>query len=233
MHKVLLTNGLEHLFVEKGGFLNRADIKLLIAPTTDDLLRIHREEQVHLIVAELDTPGTKLEAVFSAIRKDKLLKYVSTIVICKDVSADRKRREQCGANAVFSTPVDIPRLSVTARQLLDVAPRMFYRSALEVEVTGRFSDRQVPFWTENISANGMMIRSEVRLAKGEGLSFSFSLPGGKTVSGHGEIVWSRQVQDSSAYHCGVKFTTIDPAARAMIAEFVNQHTQPVHPSRIG
>jgi c-di-GMP-binding flagellar brake protein YcgR len=108
-------------------------------------------------------------------------------------------------------------LSIKMQQFLNTAPRTLYRAALAVAIEGKFKNRPVPFWTENISANGMLIKTEEPLAKEAGIFFSFFLPDGTHVSGYGEIV--RVVQSETepgTFLYGVKFTNIDPRAKAAI-----------------
>jgi hypothetical protein len=79
----------------------------------------------------------------------------------------------------------------------------------------------MPFWTENISANGMLIKTEEPLSKDAGIFFSFFLPDGTHVSGYGEI--SRIVQLKTApvtFLYGIKFTNIDPSVRSAIEAVV-------------
>jgi len=225
MHKVLLAKDLEHLFMTKGGFLNRADIRVLSATTNNDILSFHSAEEADLIITSLDLPGIKVEELFAIIRKNAKLREVSVIIICKDTLDHRERCKNCGANAVFTVPVDIVQLSAKVRQFLNVAPRMFYRAALAVAIQGKFRDRPRPFWTVNISASGMLIRSEEALAKGDALFFSFYLPDGTHISGYGEIVWTNHLETGIAAHLyGIRFTNIDPSMHTAIAELISRQT---------
>jgi DNA-binding response OmpR family regulator len=217
MKKVILAKDLEGPFLGKDSFLNRADIKVFTAATNDDVLRISRKEEINLIVTQLDMPGIKSEDLFSIIRKSVELQKVSIIIICQDTLAQRERCKRSKANAVFTIPVDMDLLSIKMQQFLNTAPRTLYRAALAVAIEGKFKNRPVPFWTENISANGMLIKTEEPLAKEAGIFFSFFLPDGTHVSGYGEIV--RVVQSETepgTFLYGVKFTNIDPRAKAAI-----------------
>ena len=209
MKKILLADGLRDLFTEKGSFLDRADITLFTAATNDAALMIHERERVDLIVTKLDLPGTTIEDFFSALRNDEELRKVSTIIVCNDTLAQRERCKRCRANAVFTMPVDTAMLALKVQQFLNVMPRKLYRAPLAIGIQGRFKDRPLPFWTENISAGGMLIRTEEPLAKGDGVFFSFFLPDGTHISGYGEIARVDQPAAGS-YHYGIKFTNVSP-----------------------
>jgi len=217
MKKILLAIDLKDLFLEKGSFFDRADIKVFTAATNDDVLKIYNKEEIDLIVTQLDMPGIKSEELFSIIRQSKELQKVSVIIVCQDTLAHRERCKQCRANAVITMPVDIDMLYFKAQQFLNVAPRTLYRTALAVAIEGKFKNRPLPFWTENISANGMLIRTEEPLAKEAGIFFSFFLPDGTHVSGYGEIARVVQLETApDTFLYGIKFTNIEPSVRSAI-----------------
>jgi hypothetical protein len=221
MKKVLLADGLKSLFTEKGSFLDRADIEIFTAATNDEALTIHGREHVDLIATQLDLPGLRIEDLFSAIRNDKELRKVSTIIICRDTLVHRERCKKCRANAVFTMPVDAALLTVKAQQFLHVAPRKVYRAPLAVGIQGSFKNRPLPFWTENISSRGMLIRTEEPLSKGDGIFFSYFLPDGTHVSGYGEIARVDQLT-TGAFLYGIKFTDVAPADSSAIEAVVKK-----------
>jgi CheY-like chemotaxis protein len=211
MKKVLLTEDLKNLMSKKSSFLDRADIKVFAASTNGELLKTHREIRADLIVSELDLPGVKSEKIFGLIRQNTELRAVSVIIVCADTLANRERCKRCGANEVFPLPVDTPELHLKMQQLLNIAPRMFYRVGLAVAIQGKFKDRPLPFWTENISASGILIRAQEPLSRGEGIFFSFFLPEGTHVSGYGEIARVGRTADArGAFLYGIKFTNVAP-----------------------
>ncbi len=208
----------------KNSFHGRADIQVFAAATNDEVLEIHRMEKVDLIVTQLEQPGRLTsEELFYTIRNNSDLRNVSTILVCKDTLAHRERCKRCGANTVFTMPVDTALLDLKIQQFLNVAPRRSYRAILAVAIEGKFRNRPQPFWTENISTSGMLIRTSEPLAKGAGTFFSFFLPNGTHVSGYGEIM--RVVQPESepdSFLYGIKFTDIEPGTRTEIEAVVNR-----------
>ena len=223
MKKVLLTNDIKKLFIDQSNFLDRSDIAVFTASTNAEVLKVHRKENVDLIVSQLETPGINSEKVFETIRENEELRKVSVIIICKDTLAHRERCKLINANAVFTFPVDLALLFIKMQQLLNIAPRMYYRPALAVAIQGKFKDRPVPFWTENISASGMLIKSKEPLSKGDGIFFSFFLPDGTHVSGYGEITRvKRPGPEQDTYLDGIKFTNIDPSIQAAIETVIKK-----------
>jgi len=221
MKKIIIARELKRLCLEKSRFLERADIRVFTADTTDDVLQISLKEKIDLIVTQLDMPGMKSEELFGIIRKSRELREVSIIIVCQDTLAHRERCRQCKANAVMTLPLDGELLSLKVQQFLSVAPRMMYRAALAVAIEGKFKNRPLPFWTENLSSNGMLIRAQEPLSAGDGIFFSFFLPDGTHVSGYGVIVRAVRLQDQPEnFQFGVTFTSIDSETKAAIEQAV-------------
>jgi CheY-like chemotaxis protein len=223
MRKILLADDLQRLYLEKNSFRHRADIKVFAAATNDDILSIHQKEKIDVIVTQLDLPGLASEELFSIIRTSEDLRDVSTIIVCRDTLAHRERCKQCNANAVFTMPVDSALLHFKIQQFLNVAPRKSYRAVLAVAIEGRFKNRPQPFWTENISTSGMLIKTREPLSKGAGTFFSFFLPNGTHISGYGEI--TRIVQshtDPYMFQYGIKFTDIEPDVKKALESAVKK-----------
>jgi response regulator RpfG family c-di-GMP phosphodiesterase len=227
MKRVLIANDIRDLFTGNNSFLDREDIAVFVAATNDDILKIHREERVDVIITQLDMPGIKTEDLFNIIRGSKEVRSVSTIILCKDTLAHRERCKQCTPNVVFTIPVDTALLHMKVQELLNVAPRKFYRAALAVGIQGKFKNQPLQFRTENISASGMLIKAEEPLAKGDGIFFSFFLPDGTHVSGYGEI--ARAVQLSTilnTFFYGIKFTNLDEDTKSAIETTVKKSIRP-------
>jgi CheY-like chemotaxis protein len=226
MKKVLLTRDVQSLLGGQKTFLDRSDIKVLTVATNAEILKVHREEEVDLIVAQLDTPGIESEKVFSLIREHEELQEVSTIILCNDTPENRKRCKECRVNAVFTIPVDAPALLARMQILLQIAPRMKYRTALAVAIQGKFKERPLPFWTENISASGMLIKAQEPLSQGDGIFFSFYLPDGTHVSGYGEITRiSKPGIEEGSFLDGIRFTRIDPEVQSAIDAVVKSESK--------
>jgi len=217
MKRVILASDLKDLLKGNNSLLDREDVTVFFASTNDEILKIHREEKADLIITQLDMPGFKTEDLFNIIRGSREVRGVATILVCKDTLAHRERSKVCNANVVFTVPVNIAVLHPKVQELLNIAPRKFYRAALAVGIQGRFKNAPSQFRTENISTSGMLMKAEEPLAKGDGIFFSFFLPDGTHVSGYGEI--ARTVQLSTilnAFFYGVKFTSLDEETRAAI-----------------
>ena len=225
MKKAIIALDLMNLYRTKESLLDRTDINVLSAASNDAFLRIHGKEKVDLIVTRLDMPGTiKTEQLFKQIREKQELRNVSIIIICEDTAAQRERSNNCGANAVFTIPVDIDLLHAKSLQFLNVAPRQPYREMFQIfDIEGKFGGRALFGHGENISASGMLMKTEDIFAKGDRIHCTFFLPGGMRVRVRGEVV--RDIRPPLATHScryGIHFTDIDPQSRSAIETYVQR-----------
>lgn len=113
--------GKNALLEQNESFVKRTDLKVFVAATNDEALKIHRVERVNLIITQLDMPGMDSDWFCSRIRDDKDLRAVSMIMVCADTPKAVNRSVQCRANAVLLHPVHPFVLMVKAQQLLDIA----------------------------------------------------------------------------------------------------------------
>jgi DNA-binding response OmpR family regulator len=224
MKKILVTNNVMTIIEKEKGFFNREGIKLLSAATTDNVLSIHRTERVDIIIAELHTPGMKIEELCSAIRSDK--EFVSMIILCPDNAADIEKSARCKANAVLTLPVDTAQLLEKVRQLLEISWRESYRVLVSVSVSGTSKDKSFFCRSENISITGMLIETEKVFEKGDQLSCSFFLPDSAQIKTTGEIVRvMKQVAGSKTCQYGIRFSALPAEAKSAIEVFVERKSQ--------
>ena len=217
MKKVVIAKDLKRMFPEKDSFLDRANVSVIPAFMNDDILRICSTENVDLVVTQLDMPGIKCEDLFDSIRTDPKMQKVSIILICQNTLAQRERSRNCKVNAVLTMPVDAQLLQSKMQQFLNIAPRMVYRATLAVAIEGKFRGQPRPFWTENISESGLLIKAEEPLSRGDGVYLSFFLHDGTHVSGYGEIMRvDRLSEEARMYLYGIRFTNIDEESRTAI-----------------
>ena len=105
MKKILISDEVMMIIANEKSFLGRNDIELFMAPTSDDMLDIHRAERADIIISTLHTSGMMCEDLCSAIRADEALRKVSIILICSNNAVDIERSSQCKANVSMTLPV--------------------------------------------------------------------------------------------------------------------------------
>ena len=220
MKKILIARALHTLFDRGKTFLNRADVKVFDADTSEEALAIHRAEQVNLIITRLEQPGMACEQFCSLIREEEGLRAVSIILVCENNSAAIERSAQCRVNEVLLQPVHPLVLMVKAQQLIDIGTRETLRVVLSADINGRSGDEQIFCRSRNISATGILIVTDRRLAEGTRLSCQFHLPNAKKIQVTGKVVRVQQAPGDEEYQYGLLFTEITPETRQQLIDFV-------------
>ena len=223
MQKILLSKDLIPILMGGDTLLSRADIAVFHASTSDDILKIHIEETVNLIVTTLDLPGGHSETVFDIIWQSQHLKKVLVIMICEDKVAHQVRCKQCGAHAILTLPVDPDVLQEQVRQFLNIARRQSYRVLLNVSCEGKFNGQPFLCHTENISSTGALIRTEQDLSPGNHISCSYYLPDGTKVNTPGEVVRVLKQTGSHETLYGIRYTKIPAESKAKIDAYVRKN----------
>lgn len=226
MKKILIAHDLKPQITSAMNFLHRADLALFTATTNEELLKLHIEEHMDLIITRPDLPGMACETVFNIFRRSATLRRVSIFLICEHTSQQRERGKLSGANAVMDRPVDLAALAKKVQDLLTVAPRRSYRVVLSMAVDGKTNGRPFLCSTENVSANGMLIRSTERLVVGTHISCSFFLPDGTRISAAGEV--ARVVPadlPTDQHRYGVRFLSLAAQMESALSAFVEKETR--------
>lgn len=223
MQKILISNDLMAEIRHGDDLHNRADLKIFTAATTDEILKVHIEETVNLIMLKLDLPGTSCEDIFDIIWHSQVLKKVHVVMICEDHSSQRARCKRCGAHVAITMPVDSGLLEKMVQQFLNIARRKSYRVTLSVSVEGNFKNRPFLCHTENISATGALISSKMDLVLGDNISCSFYLPDMTKVDAKCVVVRVMKQAGDEVKLYGIKHTKISTDGKARIDAYIEKN----------
>ncbi len=226
MQKVLIAQDIESLLMQEESPLHREGVAVFTAATNDDILKIHIEEVVNLIVTKPNLPGTSIENIFDIIWQSEHLRAVDLVMVCEDNTFQKKRCKKCGAEAILTAPPDPALLQETVRKILDITRRKAYRVVLNVTVEGKFKNRPFSCHTENISSAGMLIGTDINLALGDRISCSYFLPDETKVVAHGEVVRITKAGDESKETLyGIRYTTMGADVKERIEKFVKKEQE--------
>jgi DNA-binding response OmpR family regulator len=223
MKKILMFQDLCSSVHTEKDFLNRTDLKLLTAISAEDIMKIHRLEQVDLIVMQLDMDGTSAENLCAALRKDEGLKHVSILIICTDTKSDLDRVQKCKANSYVTKPIRHEHLIEKISQLLSIPDRQAYRVLLKVRVNGKTNTDPFFCSSYNISSTGMLIETEKELVKTDVISCSFFLPNSEQIITDAEIVRTLHTRDAT-FQYGIRFINLSQRHRTEIDKFVRRRS---------
>ena len=167
-----------------------------------DLLREIVPSGTRLVVLGTDLPDLPLTDAVRRIRTSPATREVSVLAILPAGASAEMEEEtrRAGANAVLRRPLDRPTLEGWLAKLLSVARRVVARVPVSGQVVG--TSRAVGGahfcgLTHNLSVNGMLLASPLRLGDGPDLDLEFVLPGvrarlralGRVVREAPEVAW--------------------------------------------
>lgn len=201
----------------------RGGIMVLPAPTSEEVLALHRDQQADLIITDHGLPLMGGAQLCSNIRSEVALRDVSFIMICDRTGPGLVESQRAGANAILTRPLDAGELFSKVSHLLMVQDRMAVRVPLRITVNGR--DRQTTFvgMSQDISVSGMLIESGRIMQQGERLECSFTISG--RVVTVGCIVVRAQEGPRDTFRYGVKFLNLD-AKSFVLLEHVIRNASP-------
>lgn len=117
---------------------------------------------------------------------------------------------------------------ITAEEKTGIERRMDERIQLDRPVSLQFPDFRdfISAITDNISANGMFIRTPAVRAVGAQFQFKLTLPDGFTlIEGTGEVVWLHIQQKGygSPTGMGVRFLNLEGESQELVNRIVAEH----------
>jgi hypothetical protein len=223
MQKILISTDLMGQVQQGDGLHNRADLKIFTAFTTDEILKIHIEETVNLIILKHDLPGTNSENIFDIIWHSQLLKKVHVVMICEDDASQRATCKRCGAHIILTMPVDPGLIHKKVQQFLSIARRKAYRVTLSVSVEGNFKNRPFLCHTENISSSGALISAKFDLSLGDNISCSFYLPDMTKIDTKCVVVRVMKQEGADVKRYGIKYTKISAEGKTRIETYIDSN----------
>jgi CheY-like chemotaxis protein len=180
-----------------------------------------------LVALGPDIPDLTVAETVRRIRASSLTRAVSILVILPSSTSEETESEalHAGANAVLRRPLDPVVVEGWAAKLLAVMHRVDARVPVQAQVVGSSRAPSSPHFlgvTRNVSANGMLLASPVRLDAGLDLDLEFVVPGiparlrglGRVVREAAEVAWPY-------VGYGVEFLFMPPESRAALVLMVS------------
>ena len=106
------------------------------------------------------------------------------------------------------------------------------RAEVDVEVQYRTVQEFLGVYARNISGGGIFIRTQQPLPLNREVQLRFTIPGiDRTFMVHGLVVWANPHPSRSSFPSGmgIKFMDLDPAAKKILADFVESRATPPPP----
>jgi len=223
LKKILIADSLKHL-VSGETILNRANIQILTAASSQEILSMHKSEKADLIVIDLNMSDTPGDGICAHLRKEP--DHVKVLIAVEPEEADIKRAEQCGADTYITKPINSALFFSKIASLLHIQTRRAYRMPVKVTISGEMGNFKFTASTINISSTGILIESAHTLNVGDVINCSFLLPGTLAISAKGDVVRILKKPAGNIYQYGIRFTAISASAQRIIEDFVKSRFEP-------
>jgi CheY-like chemotaxis protein len=212
-------------------FLLREAADVAEAASAWDLMERLAREGSRLVVLGTEIEDAPLVEVIRRIRGLPMTRHVSLLALIPSGEPDTLDGDalDAGANAVLRRPLDRSHLEAWLAKLLSVPRRVDARIPVQGQVVGTRRDTIGGHFyglSRNLSVNGMLLASPVRLA-GSDLDIEFHLPGtGRRVRAIGRVV--REAKDVAWPYLGygVEFVFVPPDSLEGLVGLVTYHLPP-------
>ena len=177
-------------------------------PSGSGALELIAHVAIEVLLVRYPLPDMDLGVFLQAARQPDSQCHRSPILLLAE-SSDSSEAETYigrGANRVLQLEAAEEELQSTVSGLLEVAPRKDARFLARMEIKLGGAKDMIHCQTENLSASGMLIRTERRYEKGTKIEFEFSLPDDpRPVVGVAETVRHTMVGRDQVGGIGVRF----------------------------
>ena len=223
MKKIIVSESVKRIIDRGDDFFSRSGFTIILAPTGEDVLVIHRLEKADLIAIDLNMPIIAGDDLCMRIRKDDSLKDASIVLVHSYKKTEIKRCKDCGANACLAEPLGPEELFNTISNLFSIPKRESMRVLMRVTVKGNVGQKFFFSTSKDISASGILIETDNILSKGTQITCSFFIKSQQMII-NGEIVRVLKI-GPDRYQYGIKFININHKTKSKIEEFVKSRQQ--------
>jgi CheY-like chemotaxis protein len=184
-----------------------------------------------LVVLGSRLPDLSLLETIRRIRSSPAIRQVSVLALltAEDPADLEEHVLQAGANAVLRRPLDREELERWLAKLLLVARRVRMRIPVQGQVVGtRRGSDAVHFYglTRNLSVNGMLLASPVRLPSSPDLDLEFMIPGlAPRLQALGRVVREAPEVEWPYLGYGVEFIFVPPDTQEALSLLVTEKAE--------
>lgn len=223
MKEMLIADSLYAVLGPVMPFLKRSDISVHTGARHDELIRLHFEHKVNLIITRPDLPGMSCESFVTVLRRSERLRNVSILLLVAKDFAQRGQVLRVGANCVMPLSAAADAITQRIHRLLNIPQRRSSRVIMNLAIEGRRSNRTFLCGIENVSTHGMLTRTAEILSPGDRIHCSFFLPDGIRVATESTVVRTMPgTSDLLSQKYGVQFLGMSKTDESAISSFVER-----------
>ena len=189
-------------------FLARDSFEVDRFPSAVGSFELTREVPFEVLIVRFPLPDMELYDFLQGVREESNPNQQSSIVLLapQEKVAEATSFIGRGANRVVGLEEADGQIQTSISSLLNVAPRKDARFMARMEIKVGDAEEMLVCQTENISASGMLLRTDKRYGTGTQIQFEFSLPHDhRPIVGIAEIVRHTMIGRDKVSGVGVRF----------------------------
>jgi CheY-like chemotaxis protein len=219
MKKVLLASSSRVFLKRNTDLLMRRGFELFSVTSGEDSLKLNREHELNLILADIRLEDMGGETLCSLVRREKKSRDVPIVLICHNIPGSIDRVAEARASAMLIKPIDPIQLITTIGRFTGLQLGRTRRAIIKVIVISKEHDLEFVCFSHDISNTGILIESEHPLDLGCRIVCQFSLPGTYRMEIEGEVVRFMSVTECD-YLYGIKFINLPLSCRRLIDNYI-------------
>jgi uncharacterized protein (TIGR02266 family) len=199
-------------FANLAPILKRAKMFAELVETGARALELAAVLPYDAVAVTVPLDDTPLEEWLARLRDDAIASRKAAVLLLVTAGHEEDARAllERGANRIAGVDDPPEQVQGLVSALLGVAPRVSLRATSRLHVQLERGTAQVLCQTENISATGMLIRTDQQYPVGTLLSFELSLPGEpKPIRGRATVVRHTTMRRERVHGVGVAFSGFD------------------------
>ncbi len=193
-------------------------------PSGTGALELTAYVSIEVLLVRYPLPDMDLGVFLQAVRQPDSKCLTSPILLLADADSATETSSYIGrgANRVLHLEDAEDELQATVSSLLAVAPRKNARFLARMEIKLGGAKDMILCQTENLSASGILIKTERRYEKGTRIDFEFSLPDDiRPISGVAEVVRQTMVGRDKVGGIGMRFLSFAGDSQRRFESYVN------------
>jgi uncharacterized protein (TIGR02266 family) len=211
-------------FARVAPFLARDSFEVDRFPSAVGSFEITNAVPFEILLVRFPLPDMELYDFLQAVRRNDGPNLRSSIVLLasQDVVKEALSFIGRGANRVVGLEETDGTIHQSISSLLNVAPRKDARFMARMEIRVDDAEEMLICQTENLSASGMLIRTDRRYEKGTKIQFEFNLPNDhRPIVGIAEIMRHTMIGRDKVSGVGVRFLSFAGDSQRRFQSFID------------
>jgi DNA-binding response OmpR family regulator len=174
-------------------------LKMFFAHNAEQALSIVSSERPDLIIMDVEIDRSEKERICTALNAGSSTALLIMIVDDADHAEEKYDCLLTGCQDYMSKPLDRRLLIEKIRNYLPTVNRRVPRVRCNIPVVLQFEDTLAMVPCDNISIEGLFVKSELKINAGRDVMISFILPGDSRtkarIKARGHVVWIKNKRD--------------------------------------